>query len=74
MSKKIKLSKATEAILEMAEQEFAKKVQLKELRGVFEEMAYGTIEITVVGGEIENIRVVHNYKPIDLVDEGEKIV
>lgn len=74
MPQKIKISKATEAIFEMAKEEFAKKIQLKELKGIFEEMSYGTIEIDVVDGEIENIRVTRNYKPIALVDEEEKIV
>jgi hypothetical protein len=58
----------------MAKEEFVKKIQLKELKGIFEEMSYGTIEIDVVDGEIENIRVTRNYKPIALVDEEEKIV
>jgi hypothetical protein len=74
MPQKIKISKATEAIFEMAKEEFVKKIQLKELKGIFEEMSYGTIEIDVVDGEIENIRVTRNYKPIALVDEEEKIV
>jgi hypothetical protein len=74
MHQKIKISKATEAIFEMAKEEFVKKIQLKELKGIFEEMSYGTIEIDVVDGEIENIRVTRNYKPIALVDEEEKIV
>jgi hypothetical protein len=66
---KIKLSNATEAVIEMAEKEF-KEISLKELRNVFQEITWGTIEITIVEGDIENIKITKNYKP--LVDKVEK--
>ncbi len=66
---KVKLSNATEAVIEMAQKEF-KEVSLKELRNVFKEVSWGTVEITIVEGEIENIKITKNYKP--LVDKSEK--
>jgi hypothetical protein len=65
---KVKLSSATEAVIEMAQKEF-KEVSLKELRNVFKEVSWGTVEITIVEGEIENIKITKNYKP--LVDKSE---
>ena len=65
---KVKLSNATEAVIEMAQKEF-KEVSLKELRNVFREVSWGTVEITIVEGEIENIKITKNYKP--LVDKSE---
>ncbi len=60
---KVKLSNATEAVIEMAEKEF-NEVSLKELRNVFKEVSWGTVELTIVEGDIENIKVTKNYKPL----------
>lgn len=71
MSKKVKLSNGVQATLEMAEGEFSNPESLVELKNVFKGLNWGTVEITVVGGEIENIRVTKNYKPLSTVDESE---
>jgi len=68
MSKKIQLKKASKEIIELAKNEIPNEPTLRVLGEVFEEVQYGTIEINVVAGEIENVKVTKNYKTIELVD------
>lgn len=71
MLKKAKLSNSIQATMEMVEEEFPKAESLVELKNVFKGLNWGTVEITVVEGEIENIRITKNYKPLSAVDESE---
>ena len=73
MSRKIQARNSAEAIAEMAREEFPKRESLVELKNVFRKLNWGTVEITVVAGEIENIKITKNYKPLSSVDELEEI-
>jgi len=71
MLKKAKLSSSIQATAELAREEFSNPETLIELNNIFKDLAWGTVEITVVEGEIENIRTTRNYKPYSTVDESE---
>lgn len=71
MSKKAKLSSSIQATAELAREEFSNPETLIELNNIFKDLAWGTVEITVVEGEIENIKITRNYKPYSTVDETE---
>lgn len=71
MLKKAKLSSSIQATTEMARDEFSSPETLIELKNIFKDLNWGTVEITVVEGEIENIKITRNYKPLSTVDESE---
>ena len=68
-SKKIRLNKSAESMLDFAKEEFSEDGRLSEMKDLFGELSYGSIIIKVVKGEIETVRVVKNYKPLDLTEE-----
>lgn len=73
MSKKIQVKNSAEAMMEMATNEFPTGDELIELKNIFKRLTWGTVEITVVEGEIENVRITKNYKPVSTVDDLEEI-
>lgn len=69
MTNKVRLKQAAQAVNNMAREEFSTEISLKNINDIVEDLQWGTVEISVVKGEIENIKITRNYKALSTVDK-----
>lgn len=69
MTNKVRLKQAAQAVNNMAREEFSTEISLKNINDIVEDLQWGTVEISVVKGEIENIKITRNYKALSTLDK-----
>ncbi len=63
---KLKLNNSVDSLMDFSKDQFDRERVLVEKKKVLENLQYGEVILTVVEGEITNIKVIKNYKPISI--------